>query len=137
MRTLVLIVCSFLLFGCSEEGVLTSGRVAENIAPDASLRYSGNFVPTAGISVAGGAEIYFSEGSYKVQLTGFSISNGPDLKVYLSKSDVPNNFVNLGNLSSQTVYEIPDSVEVADYSHVLIHCQQYNHLFAVAALTQN
>ncbi|WP_298146587.1 DM13 domain-containing protein [Flavobacterium sp.] len=137
MRTLVLIVCSFLLFGCSEEGVLTSGRVAEEIAPDATLQYAGNFAPTSGITVSGGAQIYFSEGTYKLQLTDFSISNGPDLKVYLSQAAVPSNFVNLGNLSAQTVYEIPNSVVVSDYDYVLIHCQQYNHLFAVTALTQN
>lgn len=125
------------LVSCQEEGILTSNREKVVLNPASELKYSGVFVPTSGISVSGEAKIYLEDGQYKVNLENFSVSNGPDLKVYLSKAATPNEFVNLGNLTSQTVYPIPSVVDVSAYSHVLIHCQQYNHLFAIAALTSN
>jgi hypothetical protein len=116
---------------------LTKGSNATVITPTADLKYHGTFEPTSGIIVTGSAKIYLENGQYKVVLDNFSISDGPDLKVYLSKAATPNDFVNLGNLTSQTVYPIPTSVNLANYSHLLIHCQQYNHLFAIATLIQN
>jgi hypothetical protein len=127
----------FILVSCQEEGLLTRNQEKIVLNPLAELKYSGAFIPTAGISVAGEAKIYLENGKYKVNLEIFSISDGPDLKVYLSKAASPTQFVNLGNLTNQTVYSVPTSVNVDDYSHVLIHCQQYNHLFAIAALTSN
>lgn len=125
------------LGSCQEEGPLTRNQEKVVLNPVAELQYSGVFVPTSGITVSGEAKIYLENGQYKVNLENFNVSSGPDLKVYLSKAAAPTEFVNLGNLTSQTVYPIPSSVDVARYSHVLIHCQQYNHLFAIAALTQN
>lgn len=122
---------------CQEEGELTRSVDNTVISPNAILKARGAFEPTSGISVSGQAKIYLEGNQYKLQLEDFSISSGPDLKVYLSKSSAPSDFVNLGNLTSQTVYPIPQSVNVADYSYVLIHCQQYGHLYAVAELIQN
>lgn len=127
----------FLIISCQEEGILTRDREKVILNPIAELKYTGVFVPTSGISVTGEAKIYLENGQYKVVLQDFSVSGGPDLKVYLSKAETPTNFVNLGNLTSQTVYQVPTTVTISDYSHVLIHCQQYNHLFAIAALTLN
>lgn len=126
-----------LIFSCQEEGELTKSVDDTVIAPNAILKYQGTFEPTGGINVSGKAKIYLEGNQYKVKLEDFSVSSGPDLKVYLSKAATPTDFVNLGNLTSQTVYPIPQSVNVAEYSHVLIHCQQYSHLFAIAELIQN
>lgn len=126
-----------LILSCQQEGKLTRNVNDAVIAPYAILKYHGSFVPTGGIIVSGEAKIYREGNQHKVKLDNFSISSGPDLKVYLSKSAVPTDFVNLGNLTSQTVYPIPQSVNIPDYSHVLIHCQQYNHLYAIATLIQN
>ncbi|WP_162126375.1 DM13 domain-containing protein [Flavobacterium phycosphaerae] len=138
MKKILLLLTTMALFSsCQEEGPLTSDNAITTIVPEAVLKYVGTFEPTGGITVTGEAKIYLENGVYKLQLEDFTISDGPDLKVYLSKSNTPTDFVNLGNLTSQTVYAIPTSVDVAAYSHVLIHCQQYNHLFAIAPLTQN
>ena len=137
MKKIFLVFLPFLLASCQEEGILTKDREEVIINPGSELKYYGTFMPTSGISVTGEAKIYLENGQYKVNLENFSISSGPDLKVYLSKAATPTDFVNLGNLTSQTVYSIPNGVDVASYSHVLIHCQQYNHLFAIAALTSN
>ncbi|RKS94038.1 electron transfer DM13 [Flavobacterium limicola] len=127
-----------LILSCEVEGDLTrdielSSPITENTPPIAT----GNFMPTSGIKVSGSAKIYLNGNQNEVRLENFSISSGPDLKVYLSKNATPTNFVNLGNLTSSTVYSIPTQVNVSSYKYVLIHCQQYSHLFAVAQLSQN
>lgn len=138
MKKLLVLPILFLLCSCEEQGELTKdGFNVTTVAQDAALKYHGVFVPTSGISVTGEARIYFENNRYKVQLDGFSISEGPDLKVYLSKAATPSDFVSLGNLTSATVYTTPQGTDAAEYSHVLIHCQQYNHLFAVSKLVQN
>ncbi len=136
MKKILLLTVIILFASCQEEGILTKEREEVVVNPATELKYYGSFVPTSGISVTGEAKIYLENGQYKVVLDNFSISSGPDLKVYLSKAETPTDFVNLGNLTSQTVYQVPTNVNVSDYSHVLIHCQQYNHLFAVVQLIQ-
>jgi len=138
MKKLFLIPILFFLLSCEEEGKFTKdGSFTNTISETATIKYSGNFVPTSGISVTGGVKIYLENNQHKLKLDNFSISSGPDLKVYLSKSNTPSDFVNLGNLTSETVYAIPQQVNLSEYKYALIHCQQYNHLFAVAELIQN
>ncbi|QNN42902.1 DM13 domain-containing protein [Pedobacter roseus] len=50
--------------------------------------------------VTGAARIYVTNGKYQLALENFASSNGPDLKVYISKEQQPFNFVNLGSLYS-------------------------------------
>ncbi len=131
-----LIILFFLLTSCEEKGTLTQdGFNAVSINQTAVLKYKGDFTPTSGITVVGGVEIYLDNGHYVLKLKDFNISAGPDLKVYLSKSNTPNDFINLGNLNSSTQFLIPDNTNFSDYKYVLIHCQAYNHLFAIANLT--
>lgn len=88
-------------------------------------------------SVTGKAKIYKTGSKYELALENFSSSNGPDLKVYLSKEKQPVNFINLGSLKSTAgnqLYAVPATVNVNDYKYALIHCQQYNHLFGFAEL---
>ncbi len=137
MKNLLLFLSLFFLISCEVEGDLTHDKTDPPIEATSILKYSGDFTPTSGINVTGQAKIYLEDNQYKVKLENFSVSDGPDLKVYLSKAATPNGFVNLGNLTEATVYVIPTSVNVTEYTHVLIHCQQFNHLFAIAALTAN
>lgn len=151
MKSFLILPVLCLLFSCEVEGELTKSNVESvivtppNTPPNTSnpvpetavLQYSGIFSPTSGISVSGGVEIYSENNEYRLRLSGFDISSGPDLKIYLSKSASPNDFVTLGNLTSARIYSVPQGVSVASYTHVLIHCQQYNHLFAIAQLTKN
>jgi hypothetical protein len=135
-----IIIASFLLFliSCEANGDLTRDTVQNNPIPETTpVSASGIFLGTSGITVKGNAKIYLDNNVYKVLLENFSIESGPDLKVYLSKTATPSNIVNLGNLTSAAVYPIPTQVIVSEYNYILIHCQQYNHLFAVAQLTKN
>lgn len=138
MKKLLTLLFFTLLFSCEVEGEFTKPIASTTIpSANATLLYFGDFVPTSGINVTGQARVFSENESLQLELNAFSVSSGPDLKVYLSKSDVPNDFINLGNLTSARVYSIPDGVDFESYTHVLIHCQQYNHLFAIASLTQN
>jgi hypothetical protein len=126
-----------LLYSCEQEGILTEDVPSAMINEQTvTIQKKGNFVPTSGITVYGRVNIFSENNQYKLQLVDFSITKGPDLKVYLSKSNTPTEFVNLGNLNAETVYSIPKDVDLKQYPFVLIHCQQYNHLFAVAELIQ-
>jgi hypothetical protein len=132
-----LIGMTFFFSSCEKEGVLTKGsNPIPTINNTAVLKYSGTFVPTSGITVQGNVNIYAQGNKYQLQIENISITDGPDLKVYLSKSDMPSSFVNLGNFKGNgtSVYDIPAQVDVSEYPYVLIHCQQYNHLFAIAEL---
>lgn len=127
-----------LLYSCEQEGSLTGDVSSAMIDEHASiLKKQGVFAPTSGIKVNGSVKIFAENSEYKLRLVDFSISSGPDLKVYLSKSNTPTEFVNLGNLNASTLYVLPKGVDLKQYPFVLIHCQQYNHLFAVAELTPN
>lgn len=134
---LVLLLISF--FSCEKEGVFTSDEVKNQLIPlnpneEITVLKRGVFNPTSGITVMGEAVVNQQGNIRFVSLEDFSITNGPDLKVYLSTSDSPTTFVNLGNLSSATQYAIPQEVDLQFYNYVLIHCQQYNHLYAIANL---
>lgn len=107
--------------------------------PDSSavLKYRGAFQPTAGITIAGSAKVYLTNGQYQLALDSFRVSNGPDLKVYLGKEYPPANFINLGalqSISGQQLYIIPGQPDFSVYNYALIHCQQFNHLFGIAEL---
>lgn len=129
---------SLLFLSCEVEGDLTQDAVlSKPLSENTNLIAAGVFMPTSGIKVTGAAKIYLNGTQNEVRLDDFSISSGPDLKVYLSKTASPTDFVNLGNLTSSTVYAIPTQVKIVDYKYVLIHCQQYSHLFAVAQISPN
>jgi hypothetical protein len=138
MKTTLSLFTLFLLFtSCEVEGDLTRDIVEEEISNNAVLRFTGTFSPTSGISGSGLAKIYQLGNAYTLKLENYTISAGPDLKVYLSKTESPSDFVNLGNVNPDLTYTIPQQVNLVDYPYVLIHCQQYNHLFAIAALQSN
>lgn len=76
-----------------------------------------------------------------VRLQNFKVTNGPDLYVYLSKSDNPKEnigeFVDLGRLKgnqgSQN-YEIPQGVDLSEYKSIIIWCKAFSVLFSYAIL---
>ncbi|RTZ04088.1 hypothetical protein EKL98_09625 [Flavobacterium bomense] len=138
MKKIFILPLFILLLSCEVEGDLTRDPAIQASLPENSTSaFTGDFMPTSGIKVSGSAKVYLNTNQNEVRLDNFSISNGPDLKVYLSKTAAPSDFVYLGNLTSSTVYAIPPQVNISDYKYVLIHCQQYSHLFAVAQLSQN
>ena len=133
---LFVVVTILFLTACKKETTSTN-PVNEAPGSTAMAIDSGSFSNGPYGSVSGKAKIYKTGSKYELALESFSSSNGPDLKVYLSKEKQPINFINLGSLKSTAgnqLYAIPASVNLNDYKYALIHCQQFDHLFGFADL---
>ncbi|VXB90380.1 conserved hypothetical protein [Flavobacterium sp. 9AF] len=128
-QKIILVIAIFFTLSCSKDD--TPSTTNNN---NADLFATGEFVPTSGITVTGKATIYKNATQKYVALENFSISSGPDLKVYLSTTVSPDTFINLGDLTTATTYAIPQATDLEIYKYVLIHCQTHNHLYAVASL---
>ncbi len=84
-------------------------------------------------------------GSHLMRFTDFTVTNGPDLEVWLVADPEPANSRAVldsewqslgllkGNIGDQT-YTIPDDVDVSQYGSVVIWCEQFSVLFATASL---
>lgn len=95
---------------------------------------------------AGTATIYgTASGGAVLRFTGFSVTNGPELRVWMvrradisSSADVTaSEWRTLGplkgNRGDQT-YILPEDIDAGDYPSVVIWCERFNVLFAVARL---
>lgn len=103
---------------------------------------SGEFIKVDAIHQASGdAKIYDTTEGKVLRLENFSVTDGPDLFVYLSE-EVPTkqldglgNFISLGELQkpegTQT-YALPDDIE--KYKSVVIWCRAFGVLFSSAEL---
>lgn len=95
---------------------------------------------------SGSWEIYQADGKTFVKLSSdFRTRNAPDLKIFLSPlaadattgSNATDGSFLVAALTSnagEQVYEIPASVNLADYMSILIHCEQYSKLWSAADL---
>lgn len=120
-------------------GKTSTGKVDEMVSPDGVLRVSGSFKGYGSEKVTGLAKIYNTNNQYMLKMENFSTTNGPDLKVYLSKAASPLEFISLGSLKSTNgnqVYPINGTPDFSQYRYVLIHCEKYNHLYGSAELMQ-
>lgn len=95
---------------------------------------------------SGTATVYqLEDGSHVLRFEDFRVTNGPDLRVLLSKAaDIANkgefqqyDYVELdrlkGNIGNQN-YVIPADLNVSDYGTVVIYCKPFHVLFSVASL---
>ncbi|MDP2621317.1 MAG: DM13 domain-containing protein [Hyphomicrobiales bacterium] len=95
---------------------------------------------------AGTATVYESAtGARVLRLSDFSVTNGPDLKVWLVAAKNPATSADVtggdwralgplkGNIGDQT-YPIPADLNLDDYGAVVIWCEQFSVLFAAADL---
>lgn len=90
--------------------------------------------------------IYTEDGRTYVKLSSdFRTRNAPDLKIFLSpqaasetsNKNATDGAVLISPLSSnagEQVYEIPASVNLADYRSILIHCERFSKLWSAADL---
>jgi hypothetical protein len=93
---------------------------------------------------SGSATIYAgSDGTLVLRFEDFSVTNGPALRVYLAENPIPTdsaslgNFLDLGelkgNVGSQN-YTLPAGTDLAQFQSVVIYCQPFHVVFAVAPL---
>lgn len=137
--TLALLVNVLLFASCKKQNETSTTPGTDPIDTLAQITlYTGNFINGPWGTVKGRAIILRSfNGTLSLALDSVTISNGPDLHVYLSKEVQPINFIDLGKLRSTSgnqVYSISGTPDFTQYKYALIHCQQYNHLFGSAEL---
>ncbi|MES1215047.1 MAG: DM13 domain-containing protein [Bacteroidota bacterium] len=136
MRFLLALCFAGLLFFSCKKDYASATPVQDNIDTATAVeKYDGSFMSGAYGSVSGTAKIYDDNGVYQVALINITVSNGPDLHVYLSKEEQPIHFIDLGKLKSTSgnqLYPILIIPDFSQYRYVLIHCQKYNHLFGSA-----
>jgi hypothetical protein len=136
--TLAIVVLSIILTACTKQnGTTTVPGTGMVDTTTALFRYSGSFSNGPYGTVSGQAKIYAEGGNHTLKLGNVSISNGPDLHVYLSREIISVNYIDLGRLQSTSgnqVYPITGSPDFTQYKYVLVHCQRFNHLFGSAEL---
>ena len=138
--TFVLLLSLLIFASCKKKNETSPTPATDRIdTVSQTTLYTGNFIKGPWGTVSGRAKILRAyNGTLTLALDSMSISNGPDLYVYLSKEVQPINFISLGKLKSTSgsqVYAITGTPDFMQYKYALIHCQQYNHLFGSATLT--
>ncbi len=101
----------------------------------------------AAITAKGGFEIREEKGAFRLVIGGdFVVSEGPDL--YFTFNPLPASQVTGSNaktyalridpkvaaLSGAQSYDLPSGFDASKYGSLLVHCWQFNHLYAVAAV---
>jgi hypothetical protein len=118
-------------------GVLTVQATSGGItsAPyTVALARSGQFRGSQGHTGMGTGRVFVRNGRVNVRfLSDFSTPPGPDYRVYLSRvaegGTVIQNGIQLAILTSFSgaqSYVAPAGVNLYDYPHLVVHCQQYN-----------
>ena len=87
-----------------------------------------------------GSAIVLTDGAlYVVRFEDFSVTNGPDIHVFLAKGPrVTTGDVDLGSVrvtEGSSNYEIPARVDPRDFAYVVIWCVPFSVQFGFAALT--
>ncbi len=97
---------------------------------------------------AGSGDVYLIEledGTRVIRFENLDVSNGPDLRVILSPSELVDDrdayhvdgFLDLGELKGNQGnqnYEIPDDVDLSEYATVAIFCLRFNYTFNAATI---
>lgn len=133
---LIAIFSVFLLVSCKKT---STEKLDEVISAAGTQKANGSFIGYGSEKVSGQAKIFLTNDQYMLKLENFSTTNGPDLKVYLSKAASPLDFISLGDLKSTNgnqVYQINGTPDFSKYRFVLIHCERFNHLYGSAELAQ-
>ncbi len=138
MKQIVIAAITALSFLSCKKNATPVERLNENADTSTAMAKAiGSFINGPYGSTSGKATVFNTNGVYTLQLENMSVSNGPDLHVYLSKEQQPLNFIDLGKLKStmgNQLYPVTGMPDLTQYKFALVHCQQYNHLFGSAVL---
>ena len=123
--------------GCQEEG--ETKILDEEIADEFKASAMGTFVDLGtGHALSGKASFLVNNSNEQVlRFEDFSVINGPDVNVYLSKTSEFKDVIDLGDLKAtqgNINYELANNVDVTEHRFVLIWCVKYAVLFGYAEL---
>ncbi|MDN5203206.1 DM13 domain-containing protein [Fulvivirgaceae bacterium BMA10] len=112
--------------------MVNAGQVTSEVATERTGSFRGNF----DYDVQGTFTLKEVDGSLVLEFSSnFTASRGPGLYIYLSNSQSSvGGGVELGKLkanSGEQSYDVPASVELNDYNHVLVYCKPFGVAFGV------
>lgn len=126
-------------------------KMMEESMPEAPAEWivvgQGQFIGADSFHVGSGTATILHQGDNQIlRLEEFSVTNGPDLHVILtrhpapaSRSDIGDDYIDLGslkgNMGNQN-YEISPDVDLSAYLGVVIYCVPFHVVFATATLNQ-
>lgn len=139
MKTNIIVLVAGLLVLLTSCKKNNTPNIILNEMPDSTavVQVTGAFNNGPYGNVSGEARVLLTGTKYELKLMNFNSSNGPDLRVYLSREMLPVNFIDLGALKAtggNQVYDIPGAPDLSQYKYALVHCRRYNHLFGWALL---
>jgi hypothetical protein len=129
-------------------GAVATTPASTDATPALVTLASGSFHSNAHETRGTASVIDVGQGRRVLRLTNFATSNGPDVRVYLvAAGDVQDNatvktagFVELGsmkgNIGDQN-YDIPSTVDLANYRTVTIWCKRFSVNFGSAPLARS
>lgn len=137
MKAIRTIAIIFICISCGPDDAIPEAPADDMFDTSKAMLVRTGMLVGVNHTATGTASIFHSEGKHTIVLDPFESQNGPDLKVYLSKSVDASEYVNLGPLKSvsgKQSYEIPSDVNAANYPFVLIWCEKFSVIFAKAEL---
>ncbi len=121
-----------------DEALPGGNAVVQNADGSAALGSAkAEVVGTVGHPASGTVRVVEDEGKTYIRYEEYTTINGPDIYVYLSKDLDAKEFVSLGEVKAtegNINYEVPATVDVADYPYVLTWCKAFGVLFNSADL---
>lgn len=117
---------------------------SEEIENQPILISQGNFEDADSFHQGSGRAAFYQlpDDSHLIRFEDFEVTNGPDLRVILTKSPTPSlddvkNGVELaklkGNKGNQN-YELPEDIDPNDYKAIVIYCSPFSVIFSTASL---
>lgn len=116
--------------------------------------------PTGPVQLAGGSftgaddfhrgqgsatALMLADGSRIIRFEDFEVTNGPDLRIWLTNADTVSTSADVkaaqsidlgklkGNVGAQN-YSVPEGTDLSDFKHVVVWCRAFGVLFAGATL---
>lgn len=115
--------------------------VEEAMPTGPTVLVAGSFVDADSFHKGSGTATVYQVGEDEqlLRFEQFSVTNGPDLRVYLAPNGNAQAGIELGklkgNLGDQN-YEIPAGIDLSVFNSVVIYCKPFHVNFATAALTE-
>jgi hypothetical protein len=130
--------------------VMSGNEIDEAMMADAAnaewvVAAQGQFMDADSFHQGSGSATIFQQGDARVlRFEDFTVTNGPDLHVLLSKHPAPasraevgSDYLDLGqlkgNIGNQN-YEIPADIDLSEYQSVVIYCVPFHVVFSTATL---
>lgn len=128
MKKLILLLSIAVIIASCKSNTLKELSEEIETPPSSNILANANLVdgthPTRGT-----AKLLQTENGVKLVFENFFTTNGPDLRVYLTKTNQrTSDFIEIGPLkalSGNFSYDISSSINTAEYSHVQVYCVRF------------